>query len=275
MADRDRNRVNRGEVASADSMRDGDTTKGTVTETYAATPQQTTTVRQEAPMVQRQSPPRDSSSGSSTREVEIPESYNLTRDRVRWGPIIAGFLTALTSILLLSLLGAAIGLTALNAGEAVAQGSAPSPIPGLIWGALTAILSFLLGGWVAGRTAAIFDRGWGALNGALVFLLAVPFTLWLAAQGLGALLGSLGSFAQGLNVDPNQARDAAQQAAGQAQAQSQVTPEQASQAAQNARNGAWGTLLGLLLGLGSSALGGSLGTRRTLDVDPQGQQVRE
>jgi hypothetical protein len=274
MADRDRNRVNRGEVASADSMRDGDTTKGTVTETYAATPQQTTTVRQEAPMVQRQSPPRDYS-GGSTGEVEIPESYNLTRDRVRWGPIIAGFLTALTSILLLSLLGAAIGLTALNAGEAVAQGSAPSPIPGLIWGALTAILSFLLGGWVAGRTAAIFDRGWGALNGALVFLLAVPFTLWLAAQGLGALLGSLGSFAQGLNVDPNQARDAAQQAAGQAQAQSQVTPEQASQAAQNARNGAWGTLLGLLLGLGSSALGGSLGTRRKLEVDPQGRQVRE
>jgi hypothetical protein len=203
-------------------------------------------------------------------DIEIPEALNLTRDRVRWGPIVAGFLTALTSLLLLSLLGLAIGLTAVNAGDAAAQGAAPADAGrnSAIWGAISGILSFLLGGYVAGRTAAVFDRNWGALNGALVFLLGVPFTLWLASQGLGAVLGNLGSFASGLNADPGQMQNAAQNAAGQAQqAAANVQPVDVARAAERARNGAWGALAGALLGLGASALGGFLGTRREVEVD--------
>lgn len=84
------------------------------------------------------------------------------RDRVRWSPIVAGLLSAVTSLLLLSLLGAAVGLSTVNAGTAAAQGGPP---PGLgtssaIWGAVSGVLSFLLGGYVAGRTSGNFDRGW-------------------------------------------------------------------------------------------------------------------
>ena len=211
-------------------------------------------------------------------DVEIPEALNLTRDRVRWGPIVAGFLTALTSLLLLSLLGLAIGLTAVNAGDAAAQGAAPADAGrnSAIWGAISGILSFLLGGYVAGKTAAVFDRGWGALNGALVFLLGVPFTLWLASQGLGAVLGTLGSFASGLNADPGQVQNAAQNAAGQAQqAAANVQPVDVARAAERARNGAWGALAGALLGLGASALGGFLGTRRAVEVDRRTGRVSE
>jgi hypothetical protein len=203
-------------------------------------------------------------------DVEIPEALNLTRDRVRWGPIVAGFLTALTSLLLLGLLGAAIGLTAVNAGDAAAQGAVPGEGArnSAIWGAISGIIAFFLGGYVAGRTAAIFDRGWGALNGALVFLLAVPFTLWLAGQGLGAVLGTLGSFAGGLNADPGQAQGAAQNVAGQAQQAAQtIQPVDVARAAERARNAAWGALVGSLLALGASALGGALGTRREVNVD--------
>jgi hypothetical protein len=174
---------------------------------------------------------------------------------VRWGPILAGFLTALTALLLLNLLGVAIGLTALNAGTAAAQGG-PPPEAGrnsAIWAAIAGILSFLLGGYVAGRTAAVFDRGWGALNGALVFLLGVPITLWLAGQGLGAVLGSLGGLTAGLNVEPTQVQSAAEQAQ---QAANNVQPVDVARAAERARNAAWGALLGSLLALGASALGG-------------------
>jgi len=117
---------------------------------------------------------------------------------------------------------------------------------------------------VAGRTAAVFGKGWGALNGMLVFLLAVPLLLWLAGSGIGALLGSLGSFAQSLNINPQQAQGAAGQAQQNAQ---QVTPEQAAQAATNARNAAWSTLLGLGLGTAAATLGGLLGTRSAVTVD--------
>ena len=204
------------------------------------------------------------------RELEIPPAYNLPQDRVRWGPIWAGLLTAMTSLLLLSLLGAALGLAGLDAGQAAVQGG-PPPEAGRnagLWGGLSGVLSFLLGGYVAARTATVFGRGWGALNGALVFMLGVPVTLLLAGMGLGTILGSLGSFVGGLNVDPGTTANAAQGAADQArEATRTVSPEDARRAAETARNAAMGAFGGSLLALGASALGGFFGTRRHLEFD--------
>jgi hypothetical protein len=193
----------------------------------------------------------------------LPDGFDLRSDRVHWGPIVAGLLTALTALLLLSLLGLAIGLTTLNAGTAAAQGGPPADAGrnSAIWAGIAGILSFLLGGYVAGRTAALFNRGWGALNGALVFMLAVPLILWLAGQGLGTVFGSLGNLSGALANTPGAAQ-AAQGAAGQAQAAAQnVQPIDVARAAEAARNTSWGTLAGSLLGLAASAFGGWLGTR--------------
>jgi hypothetical protein len=203
-------------------------------------------------------------------EVEIPESYNLGRDRVRFGPVVAGLLTALTTLLLLGLLGLALGLTVVDAGDATARGDAGGGTGtfSAIWGALTGLLAFGLGGYVAGRTAAVFDRRWGALNGALVFMLGVPLTLWLAGQGLGFATGALGNFVGALNADPAQVQGAAQGAATQVQgAAQQIGPADVARVAEGARNAAWGTLLGAVLALGAGALGGWIGTRRELEVE--------
>jgi hypothetical protein len=156
------------------------------------------------------------------REREVPDGFDLRHDRVHWGPIIAGLLTAFTTLLLLSLLGLAVGLTTVNAGTATAQGGPPADVGrnSAIWAAISGIVAFLLGGYVAGRTAAIFNRSWGALNGALVFMLAMPVILWLAGQGLGTVLGSLGNLSGALASNPSAAQ-AAQGAAGQAQATAQ------------------------------------------------------
>ncbi len=227
------------------------------------------TAAETAPPSRRQARSEQVGAEVRGRQIELPEALNITRDRVRWGPIWAGLFTALTTLIILSLLGVAIGLTAVDP-RAAAQGGPP---PGLgigaaIWGALTAIVAFLLGGWVAGWTAAVFDRKWGALNGALVFVVAVPATLLLAGLGLGTLLGALGSFAGALNIDPSQVQSAVQGAASQTQqATAQTQPADAAQAAQAARTGAWGTLIGLLVGLGASALGGLLGIRRDVALE--------
>lgn len=207
-------------------------------------------------------------------DVRIPEALNLTRDRVRWGPIFAGLVTALTSLLILSLLGLAIGLTVVDAGAAAAQGSTPDDLGrnSAILGAVSALIAFFLGGWVAGRSAAVFDRGWGALNGALVFLVAVPVILWLASMGLGTVLGSLGSFAGSLNPDPGTVQNAANQARDAVQG---AQPIDVAHAADTARTTAWGTLLGMVIGLGASATGGMLGTRRELEVDTQTGRISD
>jgi hypothetical protein len=217
---------------------------------------------------------------------ELPRTLNIAHDRVRWGAIIAGLLTALTALLVLNLLGLAVGLTTVNAAQATAQGGAPPDLGrnAGIWAAISGLLAFLLGGYVAGRTAAVFDRGWGALNGALVFMLGVPITLWLASQGIGAVLGSVGGLASSLAANPQLAQQAqqgasqaagqAQQAAQQAQQAAQQNPTAVGDAAARVRDGAWLSLLGVLLGLGASALGGAFGTRREVRFDrPSGQAV--
>ena len=245
------------QVITPAGLRDGAAARGPVSEEHTVAP--TSSVRRE--------PARNVHD-----DVEIPEAYNLDRDRVRWGPILAGLATALTSLLLLSVLGLAVGLTAIDAERAAAEGGIPfeAGVGTAIWGALSALIAFGLGGWVAGRSAAIFDRGWGALNGALVFLVAVPLILWLATAGVGGILGTIGDYAAGLNIDQARLQEVAQQVQGEP---TQVTPQEVGRAAENARDGAWSVLVGLVLGLGASAIAGAAAVRRKLTLDTtQGQR---
>ncbi len=196
--------------------------------------------------------------GRATRATarNVSQVMTLPTDRVRWGPIWAGLLSAFFTLLVLSLLGLALGASTVNAGQAVqGAGAQNAGSYSAIWAGISAILAFLIGGYVAGRTAAVHERGWAALNGALVFLLALPLLLWLASQGLGALIGNANHIAGGLGINLGQLGATATGAA------KAITPAQAQQAADTARTTAWGTLIGLLLGCGAAALGGTLGTR--------------
>ncbi len=87
------------------------------------------------------------------RQIELPEALNLARDRVRWGPIWAGLFTALTTLIILSLLGVAIGLTAVDP-RAAAQGNPPQGIGigAAIWEPSPRLSrSCSAAGWPAGR----------------------------------------------------------------------------------------------------------------------------
>jgi hypothetical protein len=173
--------------------------------------------------------------------------------RVHWGPVFAGLLTAITSMVLLSLLGAAIGLTAFNAGTAAAQGGPPPDAArnAGIWEGLAAIVSFAIGGYVASRTAGLLDRNWGAFHGAMVFFLAVPVMLYLAGTGLGAIMGGVGSYLG--NMNPADVVNAARGSV------PNVSPTDVARAAERARDTAWVALIGALLGLAAAAIGGYMG----------------
>lgn len=172
------------------------------------------------------------------------------RDRVRWSAVWAGVLASLTSLVILSLLGLAIGLSMVDATTTATSG--PPIVFGrdsAIWEGAMAIISFLIGGYVAGRSANTTRRGTAALNGVVVFLLSMPFMLWLAGQGVGVVLGNLGSLIGGLGLF------------GQLHSiltHTSVTPGDVIAT----RNAAWGALIGVLLGLLFSTIGGLLGARR-------------
>lgn len=207
--------------------------------------------------------------GGYRQALGLAEQVHVVQDRVRWGPVWAGLFTALTTLLLLGLLGVAVGLTATNAGLAAARG-APPPETGmgaLLWGVASAVIAFFLGGFVAGRSAANFSRGWGAFNGAMVFLLGLPLVLWLATQGLSSVLGTLGQFSAAAAA-PNPVDQAAQ-------ATSSLSPSEIAQAAVAVRNGAWGALLVALLALVASILGGIWGTRQLVVLNEEEQGLVE
>jgi hypothetical protein len=136
------------------------------------------------------------------------------RDSVRWGPIVAGLVTALTTFLLLSLLAVGIGITAADPASGTADAQAIG-IGGAITGAVIGLFSFFLGGLVAARTSAAVGRPAGALNGFLVWALGVIVILALGALGLSSILGAAGSIigqtgvpsVDAPNLDPAAAAD--------------------------------------------------------------------
>ncbi|HEY0603379.1 MAG TPA: hypothetical protein VGD58_10730 [Herpetosiphonaceae bacterium] len=198
-------------------------------------------------------------------------------DRVRWGPIIAGIFTALSTLAVLSVLGLAIGASSFDPGDQARNFG----IGAGVWGALSALLAFGLGGWTAARTAAVGGRNNGLLNGTMVWVVGIPLLLYLLSSGVGSLLNTAGSIAgtaatvaapvagEAANNPALQAtaQAGAQDATGAVQATAQALQNQATDpanqeaAADAVRNGAWGTLASLLLGLAAAALGGYLGAR--------------
>ena len=152
-------------------------------------------------------------------------------------------------MLILTVLGLAIGLSAFEPGEGDGLGTAAG-----IWGAVSAVIAFLVGGWVAAKTAAVGGEGSGLLNGLMVGVTALAPILWLTSTGLGNLLGTVGT-----NIGEIAA--IVQDQGAQQDAQQTLTSSY-----DEAEKGAWGTLVGLLLALGASAVGGLLGhnTRREL-----------
>lgn len=184
--------------------------------------------------------------------IGIPKAYNLSRDRVRWAAIWAGVIATLTSSLLLGLLGLAVSLTADNLGVRGTAGLAT------VWAVVATLLGFFVGGYVAGGASAVFDRRWGALNGALVFAVTLPLVLWLTTTGIGAALGIVADSAAALSIDPARLRGVVTGAPDAATARLEGVPVRAL----------WLSLAGLPLALAASTLGGALATRRTIDLAP-------
>jgi len=196
-------------------------------------------------------------------EVNTYEAPRL-RDRVRWGPILAGLFATLATLLLLSLLGVAVGLTAAtgdpNGGAVAATDKANNYGTGAaIWAAVSAIIAFFIGGYVAAHTAGIRGKDNGWINGAMVWAIALPLLLWFASSGASGFLNAIGFNLHGFtNTISNTVNNPSTNPVN-------TDPAAVQRATEAARNGAWGALLALLLGLAAASLGGFVGGRNHKD----------
>ncbi len=185
--------------------------------------------------------------GTQVRETPQPVRHGPQvvdrRDSVRWGPIWAGLIAALTTFLLLELLAFGLGLLTPNVTPGP-DNTVSAWVSGII-----GLIAFFTGGAVAGMTSTVRGTMTGLLNGFLVWALGTVLILLLSALGLGQLFGTLGNVVGqlsllqgGLNVPNNP----------------NIDPQQVVQAV---RSGALGAFFGLLLSALASALGGWLGGR--------------
>jgi hypothetical protein len=240
-----------------------------------------------------------------TRTVRVPvggetivsENRLPVRNRVQWGPIVAGVLAAIVVFLLLTILGFALGASVLDPANTAGEIGTWAAI----WGAISAIVAFFIGGWIAARTAAVDGAFAGTINGLMVGAAGLLFIIWLTASGLGNLFGTIGSTVgtvlnvaataapaaqDAANVNADQTGNAVEQTTGvdvdNPQAAATAVAGQVQQAAQEAqrtiaaadnpqtfdavRKGALGTLIGLLLPLLASALGGWVGRYQREDL---------
>jgi hypothetical protein len=215
--------------------------------------------------------------------VEVNTAVVTPTDRIRWGPILAGVFAALTAAAVLSTLGAAIGMSSYDRGDdprhfAIGAG---------VWGAVTMLVAFALGGWLTARSSAVRGRDNGLLNGVMVAGVGIPLLMFLMGS-LGALM-SHAELSNGRDTQAEQRMTRSGPAAGfdgAVQAGASMSPggnaaaesgtqdraAQAEQASKSGSRAAWSTLTALLMAIGASAVGGYLGARDT-DHDRRHTQV--
>ncbi|MBE9142916.1 hypothetical protein [Planktothrix mougeotii] len=177
-------------------------------------------------------------------------------DRVRWGPIFAGLVIAIGTQLILSGIGAAIGLTGLaNSGAPRSNADDTGTAVG-IWSIISLLIALFVGGWLMARVCGPMNRTTALLNGAILWATTLAISAWLLSSGVSGIFGIVASNAGevinqvqegGVNVPANTPN---------------VTAQQAQDIASNAAKASWAFSFGSLLGLISTLVGSSVGVHK-------------
>jgi hypothetical protein len=202
--------------------------------------------------------------GYATPDASVSATVITPTDRVRWGPIFAGLLCTLTTLAVLSVLGLAIGATAYDADDRMRSFG----IGAGIWAAVSALIAFFVGGMLSARTSATTGQNNAILQGAMVWMVAVPLLAYMMVGLVGTAARATNSAVNTTAQVTNTAVTTGQPAPAaptpttdqlKVQAQQLATPENAEAARSATAKAAWGTLLSLVLGLGAAAAGGMVG----------------
>ncbi|MEM1251909.1 MAG: hypothetical protein AAGI69_05710 [Cyanobacteria bacterium P01_H01_bin.21] len=177
-------------------------------------------------------------------------------DRVRWGPIFAGIVVSIAAQLVLSALGASIGLTA---GATGASAGAVGASVG-IWSIISLLVSLFLGSWIMASTCGPMNKKTAMLNGTILWATTLAVSAWLLASGVSGTFGVVAANAGSVI-------DQLQEPGGISLPNPDVvvpdtTAQEAQQYAANAAKAGWSFLFGALLGLVASLIGATVGARK-------------
>lgn len=196
-------------------------------------------------------------------------------DRVHWGSIIAGLVIAISTQLLLSALGIALGFSNIAGSGAPRSDSGDVAQAVGIWTIISLFISLFIGGWITARSCGSINRSTAALNGAILWATTLAISSWLLASGVSGAFGIVANNAgnivnqaqqNGITIpdvnrsipnlggtpdatNPNNSNTPA------------ITAQQTRDIAGNGAKAGWGFTFGALLGLAAATLGASTGAR--------------
>jgi hypothetical protein len=123
---------------------------------------------------------------------------------INWSAVWVGALAAILGVLLCGLIGVAVGAQILDPTHRLVDLKKMS-FWMLAYSVFSSFLVFVVGGWVAGRTAGALRSEPAILHGVIAWLIAVPLLVVLIGLGAGHALGAwhaglIGSTAQDAQV---------------------------------------------------------------------------
>ena len=154
--------------------------------------------------------------------------------RISWGAIFGGVILVVALQLVLSLLGAGIGLDTVNTNAGTTPDASSVGIGAGAWWVVSSIIALAFGGYAAAWLAGIELRWDGMLHGLITWGIATLMTIYLLSSAVGSIIGggfsAVGSAASATGSGIKDAAQPLAQAAGvspdmlQQQAQSYLQP---------------------------------------------------
>lgn len=109
--------------------------------------------------------------------------------RISWAAIFGGVILALAVQLVLSLLGAGIGLGTVSTNAGDTPSASSLGIGAGIWWVISSCLAIAAGGYVAAWLAGIEIRFDGVLHGLITWGITTLVTFWLLTSAIGGIIG--------------------------------------------------------------------------------------
>jgi len=170
------------------------------------------------------------SAGATTVDTTTSWSGALhTHRRISWAAIFGGVIVVVALQLLLSLLGAGIGLGTVDTNAGSTPAASSLGIGAGLWWVVSSCFALLAGGYVAAWLAGIEIGFDGALHGVITWGISTLITMWLLTSAIGGVIGggfsALGSVSSAAGSGISQAAKPLADAAG-------VSPDMVQQQAQ-------------------------------------------
>ena len=117
------------------------------------------------------------------------DAHTILRNEVSWGAIFAGVVVALVTQVLLTMLGASIGIATLDPGTGDNPEASTFSVAAGIWYILSGIVAAFVGGYVAARMSGKTLPTTGAFHGLTTWALTTLLVLYFLTSTVGMIVG--------------------------------------------------------------------------------------